>query len=120
VTLLAEDLLLLMLDEQTGRQQLHSRPYVIGAALLVDLALAGMVDVRRWHPLLPLTLVRARPADRPVHPALAGAVDEVNDRSIRTSEWRLDPVWPSDAVRTARLLARAASATAFRDGGWTG
>jgi len=45
VTLIAEDLLLLLLDDESGKPQTGQLDTALGGALLVELALAGAVTV---------------------------------------------------------------------------
>jgi hypothetical protein len=45
VTLIAEDLLLLLLDDQSGKPQTQQLEIALGGALLVELAVEGMVEV---------------------------------------------------------------------------
>ena len=75
--LLAEDLMLLLLDDETGAvRQTHLRP-LLGGAVLADLALGGAVDVEEkrgfWHTARVHPVAGRRPAD----PVLAAAYDEV-------------------------------------------
>ncbi|MEE3127658.1 MAG: GPP34 family phosphoprotein, partial [Actinomycetota bacterium] len=75
--LLAEDLMLLLLDDQTGAvRQTHLRP-LLGGAVLADLALAGAVEVEEkrgvWHTAKVHPVDGARPSDA----LLAAAYDEV-------------------------------------------
>ncbi len=75
--LLAEDLMLLLLDDETGAvRQTHVRP-LLGGAVLADLALAGAVEVEEkrgvWHTAKVHPVDGARPSDA----LLAAAYDEV-------------------------------------------
>jgi len=91
VTLMAEDLLVLLTDEETGRRIRIGRPYVIGAALLVDLALAGAVEVRR-HRLVPPFRISVRPRDQELHPALEGAFLLIEESQRQTPRSLLIPL----------------------------
>ncbi len=75
--LLAEDLMLLLLDDETGAvRQTHLRP-LLGGAVLADLALTGAAEVEEkrgvWHTAKVHPVDGARPSDA----LLAAAYDEV-------------------------------------------
>ncbi|ABL80899.1 MULTISPECIES: GPP34 family phosphoprotein [unclassified Nocardioides] len=77
-TLIAEDLLLLLLDDESGKLTLTSYPQaVLGGALLVELASAGAVEVEEqtgvWHS----AKVRALPGAAPQDAVLRTAYDVV-------------------------------------------
>jgi hypothetical protein len=52
VTLIAEDLLLLLLDDRSGKPQTAHLEIALGGAVLVDLALEGLVEVASHGSLL--------------------------------------------------------------------
>ena len=77
-TLIAEDLLLLLLDDDSGKLTLTSYPQtVLGGALLVELATTGAVEVEEttgvWH----AARVRAVAGAAPQDPVLRTAYDVV-------------------------------------------
>jgi len=79
-TLVAEDLLLLLLDDETGALRASSQIRVaLGGAVLAELALGGHVDIEEkrgfWH----VAKVRAT-GPRPEHPLLAEAWSTVAEK----------------------------------------
>ena len=88
MTLLAEDLLLLLLDDATGKVSVWWGPTdtLLGGAVLAELALAGLVTVEEK---------RSAWQDARVHPAAAPPAD-------------LDPIL-TDALATVGEKERAAS-----------
>lgn len=86
--LIAEDLLLLLLDERGAAQSSFMRP-ALGGAVLAELAMAGCVDVgprRRWRAA---TVVVVDGAVVPNDPLLAGALATVGEKR-RTAQKLVD------------------------------
>ena len=85
-TLIAEDLLLLLLDDDSGK--LTGPTYLdtgIGGAVLVELALAGLVEVSKGSGIWARAKVRTTNAPTPSDPVLAEAVEVVRAKE-RTAE----------------------------------
>ncbi len=113
-TLIAEDLLLLLLDDDSGRLTLTSYPQtVLGGALLVELAMSGAVEVGEG----------AGPDDRTgVLVALLSAIDKphkvVDHRGLSSKEVRkrakriAEGDWAAKAVRDAIAASTAAVSAA--------
>jgi hypothetical protein len=83
--LLAEDLLLLLLDDRTGTTAAIAVDEVLGGALLTELALTGAVVVGErgsWgrSGRVTLTAVVADPAGPAAHPVLGAAIARVAER----------------------------------------
>lgn len=78
--LLAEDLLLLLLDDDTGALRHTYLQPLLGGAVLAELALAEAVEVGEkqgfWH----TAKVAAVPGHRPADPVLAAAYDTVGEK----------------------------------------
>jgi hypothetical protein len=79
VTLIAEDLLLLLLDDQTGRPQTGHLELALGGAVLVDLALEGLVEVASHGSLVRSAKLRRAPGATAEDRVLAGALGTVVD-----------------------------------------
>lgn len=80
MTLIAEDLLLLLLDDDSGRLTGTSYPQtVLGGALLVELALTGAVDVGEKQGFWRTAKVEAR-GTLPVDPLLRSSYDVVAEK----------------------------------------
>jgi hypothetical protein len=78
VTLLAEDLTLLLLDDDTGRFTARSyRDAALGGALLAELALGGWVRIDEPSGAMRRSIVRPTGTPAPEHPVLVGALEEV-------------------------------------------
>lgn len=77
-TLIAEDLLLLLLDDDSGKLRLTSYPQtVLGGALLVELATTGAVEVEEKTGLWLSATVRPVDGAAPADPVLRAAYDVV-------------------------------------------
>jgi hypothetical protein len=82
--LIAEDLLLLLLDDETGAPQSSYLTTALGGAVLVELALSSCVRVEggsRWHAAKIVPVAGAEPAD----PVLAVGLATVGEQS-RTAQ----------------------------------
>jgi len=81
MTLIAEDLLLLMLDDDKGTLTGTSYPQpALGGALLIELALTGAVEVEEKTSMWKSAKVRAIPDARPEDPVLGGGYDLVAEK----------------------------------------
>ncbi|MGO1511024.1 MAG: GOLPH3/VPS74 family protein [Actinomycetales bacterium] len=92
MTLLAEDLTLLLLDDDSGRFTTHSsRHAALGGALLADLALGGWVEIDGPTGAFRREIVRPTGQPAPEHPVLADALTEVaaKDRTAKELVTRL-------------------------------
>ena len=80
MTLIAEDLLLLLLDDESGKVQTQQVQLVLGGAILIQLAVEGMVEVVEsgsvWRPAKVHPVEGARPAD----PLLEAAWQTVREK----------------------------------------
>jgi hypothetical protein len=80
VTLIAEDLLLLLLDDESGRPQTQQLQIALGGAVLVELAVEGMVEVAEkqsvWRSAKVWPVEGARPGD----PVLTAAWETVKEK----------------------------------------
>ncbi len=96
--LVAEDLLLLLLDDTTGTTPSGANVDVaLGGAMLVDLALAGAVEIPPKSGMFDSPRVTPLPGREPADPLLAGAY-----RSVQAKQMR-----PTDAVnRLGKQLRR--------------
>ena len=85
MTLIAEDLLLLLLDDETGKPQTQQLQIALGGAVLVELALEGMVEVvdakSVWRKARVWPVEGARPGD----PVLTAAWATVGEKE-RTAQ----------------------------------
>jgi hypothetical protein len=89
-TLIAEDLLLLLLDDDSGKVTLTSYPQtVLGGALLVELATTGSVEVEGKTSIWRSARVRAVDGAAPQDPVLRSAYDVVAAKP-RTAEDLVD------------------------------
>jgi hypothetical protein len=77
VTLIAEDLLLLLLDDQSGKPNTSHLDLALGGAVLVDLALGGLVEVASHGSLLGSAKLRRAPGAMVGDRILAGALGAV-------------------------------------------
>jgi hypothetical protein len=82
VTLIAEDLLLLLLDDETGKPQTHQLETALGGAVLVELALAEAVTVSKEAKpaLFRQAKVRAEPGVEVEDIVLADALRTVREK----------------------------------------
>jgi len=78
VTLIAEDLLLLLLDDQSGKPNTGHLDLALGGAVLVDLALDGLVEVASHGSLLGSAKLRRAPGAMAGDRVLAGALAAVD------------------------------------------
>lgn len=81
-TLIAEDLLLLLLDDQKGTMasSTHERP-LLGGALLIELSLAGQVEVEHTRILRTARARATGQGGTPTDPLLADALSVVAEKS---------------------------------------
>jgi hypothetical protein len=77
VTLIAEDLLLLLLDDRSGKPQTGHVEIALGGAVLVDLALQGLVEVATPGSSWRSAKLRPVPGARSEDRVLAGALGAV-------------------------------------------
>ena len=77
MTLIAEDLLLLLLDDQSGKPNTSHLDLALGGAVLVDLALGGLVEVASHGSLLGSAKLRRAPGAMVGDRILAGALGAV-------------------------------------------
>ncbi len=77
MTLIAEDLLLLLLDDRSGKPQTAHLEIALGGAVLVDLALEGLVEVASHGSLLSSAKLRRTPGATSGDRILAGALGAV-------------------------------------------
>jgi Golgi phosphoprotein 3 (GPP34) len=80
VTLIAEDLLLLLLDDESGKPQTQSLQIALGGALLVELAVGGMVEVVEAGSLWRSAKVHPVEGARPTDPVLQSAWETVRSK----------------------------------------
>ena len=91
VTLIAEDLLLLLLDDESGKPQTSQLQVALGGAVLVELALAEAVLVEEKTSMWRTAKVRVAPAAETEDPVLRDALALVaeKDRSAQDLVERL-------------------------------
>ena len=77
MTLIAEDLLLLLLDDQSGKSETSHLDLALGGAVLADLALEGLVEVVSHGSLLGSAKLRRAPGAMVGDRILAGALGAV-------------------------------------------
>jgi len=98
VTLIAEDLLLLLLDDQSGRPNTGHLDLALGGAVLVDLALDGLVEVASHGSLLGAAKLRRAPGAMAGDRILAGALAAVAENKpaqklvVKVGKGLLDPL----------------------------
>jgi hypothetical protein len=80
VTLIAEDLLLLLLDDESGKRQTEHLAIVLGGAVLVELAVEGMVEVVEKKSLWQSAKVWPVEGARPRDPVLTAAWATVGEK----------------------------------------
>jgi hypothetical protein len=85
VTLIAEDLLLLLLDDHSGKPQTQQLDIALGGAVLVELALEGMVEVHDASSLWRSAKVWPVEGARPDDPLLSAAYATVGEKE-RTAQ----------------------------------
>jgi len=98
VTLIAEDLLLLLLDDQSGKPNTGHLDLALGGAVLVDLALEGLVEVASHGSLLGSAKLRRAPGAMAGDRILAGALGAVAENKpaqklvVKVGKGLLDPL----------------------------
>ena len=98
MTLIAEDLLLLLLDDQSGKPNTGHLDLALGGAVLVDLALEGLVEVASHGSLLGSAKLRRAPGAMAGDRILAGALAAVAENKpaqklvVRVGKGLLDPL----------------------------
>jgi hypothetical protein len=85
VTLIAEDLLLLLLDDESGKRQTEQLEIALGGAVLVELAIGGMVEVANTRSLWRSAKVWPVEGARPGDPVLTAAWATVGEKE-RTAQ----------------------------------
>ena len=80
MTLIAEDLLLLLLDDESGKRQTEHLAIVLGGAVLVELAVEGMVEVVEKKSLWQSAKVWPVEGARPGDPVLTAAWATVGEK----------------------------------------
>ena len=83
VTLIAEDLLLLLLDDEEGRAELRVRPamdYALAGALLAELSLAGVIDLADPKGRFKAGEVTVADANAVTDPILRDAVATISEK----------------------------------------
>jgi hypothetical protein len=87
VTLIAEDLLLLLLDDDKGTLTGSAYPQTaLGGAVLIELAVTGAVTVEEKKGVWRSTKVRAAPAAEPADPVLRSAYDLIAEKERGAQE----------------------------------
>lgn len=110
--LLAEELLLLALDDETGRNRLNSIDLGLAGAVLIELALLERVRVAERGESVKAGRLVMVPGPAPANPVLARGLDLVADRAGRKPEQVLQPLgkglreWLADALVDAGVLRR--------------
>jgi len=105
-TLIAEDLLLLLLDDEKGTMTSSYERPLLGGALLVELSLAGQVEVEHTRILRTARARATGHGGTPVDPLLADALSVVAEKS-RSAQQLVDKL--GKGLRPAlldRLVAR--------------
>jgi hypothetical protein len=98
VTLIAEDLLLLLLDDRSGKPQTAHLEIALGGAVLVDLALEGLVEVAGHGSLLSSAKLRRTPGSTSGDRILAGALGAVAENQaaqrlvVKVGKGLVDPL----------------------------
>ena len=98
MTLIAEDLLLLLLDDRSGKPQTGYLEIALGGAVLVDLAMEGLVEVASHGSLWGSAKVRRVSAVMPGDRILAGALGTVSENRpaqklvVKIGKGLVDPV----------------------------
>jgi Golgi phosphoprotein 3 GPP34 len=104
VTLIAEDLLLLLLDDQSGKPKTQQLDIALGGAVLVELAVEGMVEVAEatsvWRSAKVWPVEGARPGD----PVLAAAWATVGEKE-RTAQSLVERLGKGLSARLCGRLA---------------
>lgn len=110
--LLAEELLLLALDDETGRNRLNSIDLGLAGAVLIELALLERVRVAERGESVKAGRLVVVPGPAPANPVLARGLELVADRAGRKPEHVLNPLgkglreWLADALVDAGVLRR--------------
>jgi hypothetical protein len=114
-TLLAEDLLLLLLDDQKGTLTGSAYPQTaLGGAVLIELALAGAVTVEEKKGLWRSTKVHATPGTEPQDDVLRTAYGVVAERTRGAQELVTKLGKGLQEVLAERLVAAASSSAGSR------
>ena len=98
MTLIAEDLLLLLLDDRSGKPQTAHLEIALGGAVLVDLALEGLVEVASHGSLLSSAKLRRAPGATSGDRILAGALGAVAENQaaqrlvVKVGKGLVDPL----------------------------
>ena len=98
MTLIAEDLLLLLLDDQSGKPNTGHLDLALGGAVLVDLALDGLVEAASHGSLLGAAKLRRAPGAMAGDRILAGALAAVAENKpaqklvVKVGKGLLDPL----------------------------
>jgi hypothetical protein len=98
VTLIAEDLLLLLLDDRTGKAETAYLEIALGGAVLVDLALEGLVEVASPGSLWRSARLRRAPGAMAGDRLLAGALGVVAENQpaqklvVKVGKGLVDPL----------------------------
>lgn len=80
VTLIAEDLLLLLLDDESGKPQTQQLQIALGGAVLVELAVEGMVEIVKAESLWRSAKVHPVEGARPADPLLLSAWETIREK----------------------------------------
>ena len=110
MTLIAEDLLLLLLDDQSGKPNTGHLDLALGGAVLVDLALEGLVEVASHGSLLGSAKLRRAPGAMAGDRILAGALAAVAENKpaqklvVKVGKGLLDPL--AERQRRRGVLGR--------------
>ena len=80
MTLIAEDLLLLLLDDESGKPQSQQLQIALGGAVLVELAVEGMVEVVESGSVWRAAKVHPVEGARPGDPVLQAAWETVREK----------------------------------------
>lgn len=104
--LLAEDLLLLLLDDDLGTLRQSNLQPLLGGAVLAELALLGAVEVEEKQGFWQTVRVRPVPGRRPEDPVLAGAQDVVAEKPRTAQDLATRLGKPLKDRLTDRLVAR--------------
>jgi hypothetical protein len=104
--LIAEELLLLLLDDESGKPQTQQLQIALGGAVLAELALDGMVEVAEKPSLWRSARVRPVPGAAPDDPVLRAALATVGEKE-RTAQGLVERLGKGlDEKLCARLADR--------------
>jgi hypothetical protein len=105
--LLAEELLLLALDDETGRITVSEIDKGLAGAVLIELALLGRVRVAERNESVRTGRLMVLPGAEPAHPVLLAGLATVDDRAGRKPEHVIDALGRSLRDRLADGLVEA-------------